>query len=198
MPQRAEQIAAEHVPDSWRDTPLVLLGPVAGEIDDSLAAAFPSSVLAAGAQGWLRHTTPDHMVQPVHPDDWDASVILRDATALFLSDEDVPPELAEAAVMEWCEMVDIVAFTRGYDGADICHRGDWRHVEAFAVEAVDPTGAGDVFAAAFLIRLGETKDVWEAARFASCAASFVVQGEGVAALPARQQVEQRLKEHPVV
>jgi sugar/nucleoside kinase (ribokinase family) len=198
MPQRAARLTASHLPKEWQATPLVLLGPVAGELDDSLAASFRSSFLAVGAQGWLRTTTPDGAVKPVYPEDWDEEPILRHASALFLSDEDLPPESAEEALKRWCGTVEIVAFTRGYDGADICYRDEWRHIEAFPVEAVDPTGAGDIFAAAFLIRLAETKDVWDAARFASCAASFVVEGEGVAAVPGRQQVEARLQENPVV
>jgi sugar/nucleoside kinase (ribokinase family) len=172
----------------------VLLGPVAGELDDSLAACFGSSVVGVGAQGWLRETAADATFQQVHPDAWDATAVLREATALFLSDEDIPPEAADEALKRWCDMVEIVAFTRGYDGADVCYKGEWRHIDAFAASASDPTGAGDIFAAAFLIRLGETKDVWDAARFASCAASFVVEGEGVAGVPGRKQVEERLKE----
>jgi hypothetical protein len=198
MPQRAAPLTARHLPDAWRSSPLVLLGPVAGELDSSLAEPFASSVFGVGAQGWLRETAPDGTVRPVPPDDWDAAPILRAATALFLSDEDVPPQAAPAALKRWARMVDVVAFTRGYDGADIGYRGEWWHVGAFPVEAVDPTGAGDVFAAAFLIRLGETKDIGQAARFASCAASFVVEGEGVAGIPDRRQVEARLLEHPEI
>jgi sugar/nucleoside kinase (ribokinase family) len=92
--------------------------------------------------------------------------------------------------------VHIIAFTRGYNGADICVRGNWRHIDAFPANVVDPTGAGDVFAAAFLIRMWESGDVWKATRFASCAASFSVEGEGIAGIPTREQVEARLKENP--
>ena len=60
------------------------------------------------------------------------------------------------------------------------------------------TGAGDIFAAAFLIHLWETEDVWKAARFAACAASFVVEGEGTTAIPNRDQIEARLRRHPEI
>jgi sugar/nucleoside kinase (ribokinase family) len=39
------------------------------------------------------------------------------------------------------------------------------------VQAVDATGAGDTFATAFFIRLYETRDPWEAARFANLLAA---------------------------
>ena len=87
-------------------------------------------------------------------------------------------------------------FTRGYRGADVHCRGERRQIDAFPANAVDVTGAGDVFAAAFLIRLGESDDVWDATRFAACAASFVVEAEGIEAMPTRDQIEARLREYP--
>jgi 1D-myo-inositol 3-kinase len=198
MPQRASRIGAEQLPEAWKRTPVVLLGPVAGELDDSLAGCFPGSLVGAGAQGWLRETDPEANVRPVSPQRWNAGTILAHAGALFVSDEDVPAEEAEGALTGWCEAVETLAFTRGYNGADVCHRGEWRHIDAFPARAVDPTGAGDIFAAAFLIRLHEGGDIWDATRFASCAASFVVEGEGVEAIPDRAMIARRLRENPAI
>ena len=64
---------------------------------------------------------------------------------------------------------------------------------AFDVPEVDPTGAGDVFATAFLLRYAETRDPAAGARFANCAASFVVEGPGTSVLPTQEQVEGRLR-----
>jgi sugar/nucleoside kinase (ribokinase family) len=58
---------------------------------------------------------------------------------------------------------------------------------------VDPTGAGDAFAAAYLIALDEGADPWQAARFAAAAASFVVEAVG-SVTPERAAVERRLRE----
>jgi len=77
----------------------------------------------------------------------------------------------------------------------VYHQGQVRHFPTRPAHEVDPTGAGDVFAAAFLIRLRETaqsptgEDPWEAARFANVVASFSVEGPGVSAIPRREQVE---------
>ena len=86
----------------------------------------------------------------------------------------------------------MAACTRGVDGADVYHGGDWRRIEAFASNPTDLTGAGDVFAAAFLIRYADTNDAWEAARWAAAAASLVVEGPGVDAVPTLAAVEARL------
>jgi 1D-myo-inositol 3-kinase len=197
VPQRATMLSAEHVPPEWRRIPIVLLGPVMGEVDESLAASFNGSLLGIGAQGWLRRVGRDTRVRPVMPADFHVHGMLRYARALFLSDEDIPPGEAPPALTYWSDLVQIIAFTRGYGGADVCARGHWRHIDAFPAQAtVDPTGAGDIFAAAFLIRLWESGDVWKATRFATCAASFIVEGEGINAVPTRDQIEARLKEHP--
>ena len=199
IPQRAASVTAAALPDEWRSVPIVLLGPVAAEVHDDLAACFPSSLAGLSAQGWLRRIGPaasGGRVRPVSPERWNAEPFLRRVRALFVSDEDLAPEQAAAALARWSGQVEVVAFTHGERGAEVCHRGAWRRVDAFPARAVDPTGAGDVFAAAFLIRLHESADIWQAARFAACAASFAVEGEGTTSLPDRAMIESRLREHP--
>lgn len=198
VPQRAAPLAVEHVPADWRQMSIVFLSPVIGEVDESLARLFHGSLLGIGAQGWLRRVGRDGRVHPIMPADFHAHGMLRYARALFLSDEDIPSGESPPALTYWSDLVQIVAFTRGDGGADVCVRGNWRHIDAFPARAVEPTGAGDVFAAAFLIRLWESGDVWKATRFAACAASFAVEGEGITAVPNREQIEARLKEYPEI
>jgi len=57
------------------------------------------------------------------------------------------------------------------------------------VQEVDATGAGDVFAAAYMVRIHETGDALSAARFASAAAALSIRGEGIAAIAGRDQIE---------
>ncbi len=198
VPQRATAITAQHLPDSWRQTPIVLLGPVAGEVDEGLAGCFPGSLLGISAQGWLREIGADTLVRPLPASRWRAEPLLGPARALFVSEEDIPAAETTAALHQWSLRVETTVFTRGDRGADVCLRDAWQHIDAFPREAVDPTGAGDIFAAAFLIHLWETEDVWRATRFAACAASFVVEGEGTTAIPNRDQIEARLRRHPEI
>src|SRR5690348_2712266 len=44
---RAAPLALSAVPDAWRDAPVVLLGPVAQEIEASVVGGFPRSLVAA-------------------------------------------------------------------------------------------------------------------------------------------------------
>jgi sugar/nucleoside kinase (ribokinase family) len=193
VPQRAETLTAEHLPEEWRDAHIVLLGPVAGEIDASLAGAFSKETLVgAGAQGWLREVGADSRVRPVSPHDWDAAAVLKHVKALFLSDEDLPLEDAPAALAEWSELVDVLAFTRGYGGADICYGGEWRRFDAYPADPIDLTGAGDTFAAGFLARYAETGVPWEATCYGACAASLVIEGVGVDGVPSKEAITERL------
>ena len=66
------------------------------------------------------------------------------------------------------------------------------HFLARPTKVVDPTGAGDVFAAAFLIRLFETGDPKQACEFAIVAASLTIEKPGLEGIPTRYRVEEIL------
>ena len=72
---------------------------------------------------------------------------------------------------EWIEVMAhqtrVLAVTEAAAGAVLYWNGDRRRFRAPQVEEVDATGAGDIFAASFFIRLQATRDPWEAARFAT-------------------------------
>lgn len=63
------------------------------------------------------------------------------------------------------------------------------HLSAFAVEAVDTTAAGDAFTAALAVRLAETEDLLEAARWGNAAGACAVGRLGAEpSLPTRAAV----------
>ena len=59
---------------------------------------------------------------------------------------------------------------------------------------MDATGAGDIFATAFFIRLQETRDPWEAARFATQLSARSVTRAGLDGIPTRLEIEECLME----
>lgn len=184
----AEPIEAADVPSHWRPAPLVLLAPVAGEIPAGVVQAFPKAMLGLAAQGWLRGREPNGAV---HFAPWRHSpAFLARADVVVFSEEDVGGDMA--LVAEYASRTKVLALTRGARGATIFSGGVTFEVPAFPVNELEPTGAGDVFATALLIAYNETRDLPAAARFASCAASFVVQRLGSAGIPTRSQVIARL------
>jgi sugar/nucleoside kinase (ribokinase family) len=189
---RAKNIAASDVPPEFLAAKVVLLGPLVGEVDEEIARCFPRSLLAISTQGWLRTVLPDGRVEQISPRRWRPRLLKR-SQALFVSAEDLPPEETEETLARWAAQVPLLAFTHGVRGARLWSQGRWREVPAVPAEELDPTGAGDVFAAAFLCRYVETDDAWQAALFAAAAASFSLEAPGTAAIPSRQQVEERLR-----
>jgi sugar/nucleoside kinase (ribokinase family) len=87
----------------------------------------------------------------------------------------------------------MVAVTRGWQGVSILSREGDVDVPGYPRAEIDPTGAGDVFAAAFLVGYEERSDPQEAAVFACCAASCAVEGVGAASLGDRAEVLRRME-----
>lgn len=188
-------IGPDDVPEAWRGAGMLLLGPVVGEVAARVMDSFPAAVIGVCGQGWLRQVSPDGEVEPR---EWDPSALAQKAHALFLSDEDVPWIDSPDALLAWAGPWTVLGWTHGTGGADVYARGAWTHAPAYPAPEVDPTGAGDSFAAAFLIRWVETGDAGAAARFAAVTSSFVVAAEGVGGIPSRAQVEARLRLDPGV
>lgn len=186
---RAESINGADIPNEWRSVPIAHLGPLAQELPADLGREFPQSLVGVTPQGWLRRWDETGRV---HHIPWaNAAEVLAHADVLVFSQEDVNRDVA--LIAEYTRLAEIVVVTDGPRGADLYHRGRHRHFPAFVAQEQDPTGAGDVFAAAFLVHLHETGDPQVATHFANCVASFCVEGPGVSAIPTREQVDQRLK-----
>jgi 1D-myo-inositol 3-kinase len=190
---RAEPITAADVPPELRQARIVLLGPVLAEVEEDVVSCFSGSLVAISPQGWLRSVGADGRVRQLSPRRWEPRLLLRHSRALFVSQEDLPPEETDETLARWAGQVPILFFTLGYRGARLFWNGGWHQVLAFAAREVDPTGAGDVFAAAFLARYLETDDVAQASLFAAAAAAASVEAVGTAGAPTRAEVEERLR-----
>jgi sugar/nucleoside kinase (ribokinase family) len=191
VPSRARALTAADVPEDWTDAPLVLLAPVAEEVDPHLATAFAGPTLAAAAQGWTRALGPAGEVTPAA---WRPAPFLLDRLqAIFVSSEDVAGQ--EEAAFEWFQRVPIGVLTAGARGALLFVNGERYEVPPRPTREVDATGAGDVFAATFMIHYQHAGDPWEAAAAASCAASLSVEADGIAGVPDRATLDAALREH---
>ena len=96
----------------------------------------------------------------------------------------------EAAMTIHEKGVQNVVVKLGKRGCVIVDEEGPRRVKAYEVQAVDPTGAGDAFAAALAVRLAEGATLDEAAVFASATAAIACTKPGAqSALPTRKQVE---------
>lgn len=184
----AQPITIEAIPPAWRFAPIVHLGPVLGEIPEAFAHLFPQALLGVTPQGWMRvwDTLPGLIrYQPWRP----SLALLRRIDVLILSIEDVKGD--EALVVDYARHCRLVALTRGPFGATLFVHGEPVQIDAFPAVELDPTGAGDVFAAALLVRFYETNDPVGSAYFAACVAARSVEGMGPSCIPTRVEAEAR-------
>jgi len=185
---RGQAIAFDDVPQDWLLAPMLLLTPLFQEIEPRAVAELASRGGTVGVepQGWLRGLDGDR----VRPAPFDAAPPWLAGDVVFVSDEDVADAETVAA---WQQRVAIVVLTRGRGGCTVWDATGRHEVSAAPVPEVDPTGAGDVFAAAFLVHYHETRDVLLAASFATVAGGLSVRGAGFQSVAGRDEIEALLR-----
>lgn len=187
---RAAALAPVHLPERFAEAGIAYLAPVADEVAPDFAAAFPDAAVGVGAQGWCRRWDRDGRVS-MRP--WpDPAPVLARAQALFLSEDDVAGW--EAQALQLYQQVPIGALTLAARGAILFVNGERYPVAPAPAAEVEPTGAGDVFAAAFLIAYNRSGDPFEAAAFAAVAGALTVEADGIAGVPSREQLARRWHE----
>ncbi|MCB0542362.1 MAG: hypothetical protein KDC61_11545 [Saprospiraceae bacterium] len=187
--ERAETLFPADLPAEWEQPSVVLFCPIAAEVDFSLLQCFPSSLRAATVQGWLRQWDTAKRVFPKAMD-WGR---LAGLDLVIMSDADI--EGFESGIPEIARQVPLLVITKGAQGAIVIEKGEEMHFPAFPVTEVDATGAGDTFAAAFLLRYAATRDLGAAVAYAHTAASFVVEGLGIDRLDALGRLDERCEQY---
>lgn len=183
---QAARIDFDSVPEAWRRASIIHLGPLANEINASLPNGFSPGLLGITPQGWMRTWDADGLVSPR---EWtDNGAALAQAGAIVLSREDVGGN--DEVIEHFAHQTKVLAVTEGAAGAVLYWHGDRRRFRAPKVKEIDATGAGDVFAAAFFVRLLTTRDPWEATRFATLVASRSVARVGLDGIPTAREIEE--------
>ena len=187
---QATRLDLNIVPASWRNASIVHLGPIAAEMDSALPAGPSPSLLGVTPQGWMREWNREGRVS--HTTWRNSEAVLRKAGAVVISREDVSGD--DELIEHMAHQTQILAVTEAHEGCVLYWHGDRRRFRAPEVREVDATGAGDVFAAAFFVRLLKTRDPWESARFATLIASRSVTRVGLEGIPTPADVEECLME----
>jgi sugar/nucleoside kinase (ribokinase family) len=186
----APDITAINIPEAWQHTPIVHIGPIAGEGKSLVNGNFRTSLVGLTPQGWLRKWDGNGRVGP---GEWpEAHEMLAEAGATVLSIEDVGGD--ENRIEAMATECRVLAITEGPAGARLYWNGDLRRFRAPLLDEIDATGAGDIFAAAFFWRLYATRDPWEAARFATHLASFSIRRKGLDGIPTHEEIQTCLLE----
>ena len=173
---QAAPITVESLPEVWRRASIVHLAPVAQELPADCAQYFSTSLLGITPQGWMRIVGRGRASRSVQlgfggqpfcrwPEPWSSAARTSAGTMLVIE--------------AMSHQTRVLVVTEGAAGCVLYWNGDRRRFRAPEVQEVDDIGAGDVFAAAFFIRLHTTRDPWEAARFATLLAARSVTRPGL-------------------
>jgi sugar/nucleoside kinase (ribokinase family) len=186
-------LTTDDVPDGWPEPATLILSPLMPEDIDVLdfIEEYPHAEVALLAQGLQRVVLPDgtdaiaHRAQP-------SSVLLdaaRPNVTIFLSRDEIALWPA-GAVDHLARRAARVVVTDGARGATVHDRAGTRSVPPAPAQPIDATGAGDVFAGAFILglRAGEQS----AGRLAAACAAAAVEVIGPAPLPSRAAIESRI------
>ncbi len=162
-----------------------LVAPALQEVPSRLNSSAPVSGLAL--QGPLRRIAADGHAHP-RPDALLAvqKLVCRGQFA-FLSEEDALA--ADELAARLARAGTPVFVTRGRRGASLFTGETRSDFTAFETSEIDPTGAGDCFATAFLLRLAETESRPDAIRYALAAGALAVTRPGLEGIPSRREIE---------
>ncbi len=179
----AAPLKAANIPERFLAAPLVHLAPIAGEVDPQIAHLFPDSTVLLTLQGWLRRWDADGFVRFRR---WFDRDVLRMINIVVFSEEDI----LEAPDMEaaFANAVRHLFVTRAERGGTHYIDGTARTYDTPQVELVNPTGAGDIFAASLLAslpRLGYDYDA--ATRVAAALGALSVTRVGLDSAPTAEE-----------
>jgi sugar/nucleoside kinase (ribokinase family) len=195
---RADPI--KEVPRELLKADVLLFGPILQEIDPSLIIELPetSSLLFCDPQGFLRGIE-NGQITHFFPQPFKEILPLFDI---------VKPNELEARIMtgknpmENPEQVmetlysfgtEICIVTLAGNGSLIYNGSEFIRIPPYVTEAKDPTGAGDTYAAGFMLEYLRTKDLYESGLFASCTASLWVEAIGPYVEITEEKVRKRVE-----
>lgn len=186
MYHRASTLTPDMLPSAWRQARLVHLAPIAYEVDPAFVSVFEDRPICVTPQGFMRLREPDGLVRTVP---WaDAEQVLSRARLTVLSEEDIRHDPSLETV--FAQYAPLMVMTRAERGCTVYQNGQSRDFPAEKVDQVEPTGAGDIFAAVLHVALDRLGDLDRAVRMATFLAGRSVTRVGFAGAPTPEEVEQ--------
>lgn len=193
-----ESVCEEIGPEDVQNMPeTVLIAPVVGEVPQQTASALEAGLIALDPQGFVREVSRDGLVRPSR---WFDECLLRRVTIYKSSEEELRLVTGEDDPWRGLERIvglgaEVAIVTRGAEGGLLLTGGCRYMIPAYgAVEAVDPTGAGDAFMGGFLSEYLKEEDCPWCAAVGAAAASCVVETPGARIDISMRQLLRRAEE----
>jgi sugar/nucleoside kinase (ribokinase family) len=179
----------------------VLIGPILGEVSTELCTNIFNTISAPimlDPQGLLRKIVNNNVVHEMSDDFLNISKMsfvikaneLETSVVTGINPRNDPEEAVKALYKFGCKIAVTTLAEAGsiiYDGKNLYQ------IPPFTTNAIDPTGAGDTFAAGFKTKYLETPDnLYEVGCFASSVSSIMVENVGPDFPLTRKEVERRM------
>ncbi len=176
----SRRLMADDLTPALRRAEIAHLAPVCNEVDPRIVDVMESeSFVGVTPQGWLRRwDAQGHVVAGP----WDDAVrVLSRADAVVCSIDDIGGDWALAET--WAAQTRLLVVTIGERGCQAYLHGHRQHVAAPQVQEVEPTGAGDIFAATLFVSLRQGQTALAACAYACCIAAQSVTRPNLQGLP---------------
>jgi len=196
----AGRITTQSFPEEFLQTKYMIIGPILGEVDRSLIEYLrnsTSSKLFLDPQGLIRTIDQDgrikhnceeaefskiaRLVDFVKPNESESRTITGESDA----------GLALRRLHDMGAAVPIV--TLAERGSLLLEGGRVHRIPPYHTKAIDPTGAGDVYAGSFITSYSHGTTVEEASTYASAASSVKIEQVGPSFKLSNAEVERRVK-----
>lgn len=194
----AAPISRKNFNDEFLQSKFTLIGPILGEVDLPLIQFLRSSTsgrLFLDPQGLVRRIGSDkRVIHECNVEDFRkiaslVDVVKPNETESETITKEVDPVIAIRRLSQMGVRVPIV--TLADRGSLLLEGNKLHHIPPYPTEAVDPTGAGDVYGGSFITEYQRRGDLVEAALFVSVAASMMVEQVGPDFRLPRKEVEDR-------
>jgi sugar/nucleoside kinase (ribokinase family) len=181
----AGQITPGNFPKEFLDSQFLMFGPILGEVSLNLIQRVrlsTSAKLFLDPQGLVRRIGADRRI--IHTCNRDEIAEIARLVDFIKPNEqeietmtgETDPERALQRLASWGDAVPIV--TLAERGSLMLKEGKLYRIPAYETKAIDPTGAGDVYAGSFITEFLRSGKLEDAALFASAAASVMVEQVG--------------------
>lgn len=183
------------MPKEICDADIIFICPIVHEVSPELVSFIAKEnregIIVITAQGWLRDWKKEG--DRIFQIPWDnAKEILRYTDILVISEEDIQEDKSALNLYKsFIKSQGIIIVTQGSKGTTAYRGKEIVSSYAYPAKAIDPTGAGDIFAVSFAIAWKETSSLGKSLKFANTAASFIIEGIGVSNIPTRSQIQSR-------
>ncbi|HDD55839.1 MAG TPA: hypothetical protein ENG59_06325 [Chloroflexi bacterium] len=186
---RAEELDCSRIPQDWKRARIIHFAPVAHELPLTAGDDFPEGFLGYSLQGWMRTWDGEGRISPAPLPRINSPV--RDNAAGFLSIEDLGNDRRGLEQLQ--RQFPNLALTLGPLGVEF-FSGGRTLIPSTPTPEIDPTGAGDIFAAAFMIFWKiEGKTVEQSALLANALAAESVRKPGTDGIPEDWEIIETIK-----